>query len=246
MKAMAVTVRLMSLLLVAVVSSSCAAVGSGALRSESRSVPVAGVTSASVELAMGAGELEVTGGAAELVEANFTYNVARWTPEVDVRQARGRTSVEIEQGGGRLTLPALGNSYNRWEIRLNPDVPLDLKVRLGAGTTTLQLGGLALEHVDVTMGAGEAVLDLTGPWEEDVQVEVTGGVGQLRVELPAEVGVRAQVTGGLGSIRVEGLRAQGGAYVNQAYGVSDVTLELNVRGGVGEVVLVAGESQERA
>ncbi|MGI6209176.1 MAG: hypothetical protein ACOYEW_13310, partial [Anaerolineae bacterium] len=68
---------------------------------------------------------------------------------------------------------------------------------------------------------------------------------QLRVELPADVGVRASVSGGLGTVRVEGLRSEGGVYVNDAYGESGVTLDLTVRGGVGEVVLTVGQSTER-
>lgn len=242
---MTVRTRLVLLALAITMCWGCSPVASGNLQTESRTVPAAGVSAAIVDLTMGAGELEVTGGAQELLEADFTFNVARWTPDFQVTQTGDRTTVQIEQGNGRIPLPSLGNSFNRWEIRLSPDVPLTLNVRLGAGNTLLQLGGLALERLDVTMGAGEAEVDLTGPWERNLLVNVTGGVGQLRVELPADVGVRASVSGGLGTVRVEGLRSEGGVYVNDAYGESGVTLDLTVRGGVGEVALTVGQSTER-
>jgi hypothetical protein len=55
--------------------------------------------------------------------------------------------------------------------------------------------------------------------------------------LPSEVGVRARAEGGLGKINAEGLQKQGDSYVNDAYGSSDVTLDVDVQGGVGEINL---------
>ena len=55
--------------------------------------------------------------------------------------------------------------------------------------------------------------------------------------LPSEVGVKAKAQGGLGKINAVGLERVGGAYVNDAYGESDVTLNVNVQGGVGEINL---------
>lgn len=55
--------------------------------------------------------------------------------------------------------------------------------------------------------------------------------------LPGKVGVRATAEGGLGKIDAEGLIRDGQAYVNDVYGDSDVTLQVVVRGGVGEINL---------
>ncbi len=43
--------------------------------------------------------------------------------------------------------------------------------------------------------------------------------------------------GGLGKINAEGLKRVGDAYVNDAYGESNVTLNVDVQGGVGEINL---------
>jgi hypothetical protein len=43
--------------------------------------------------------------------------------------------------------------------------------------------------------------------------------------------------GGLGEINTEDLQREGEAYVNDAYGDSDVTLDVDIRGGVGQINL---------
>jgi hypothetical protein len=55
----------------------------GDLQTESRSVALEGADSVRVEIDMGAGELDLGGGAAELLEADFSYNVAELKPEVE-------------------------------------------------------------------------------------------------------------------------------------------------------------------
>ena len=62
--------------------------------------------------------------------------------------------------------------------------------------------------------------------------------------LPAEVGVRVVVSGGLGSVKARGLRLadEGHVYVNDAWGETDVQLDLDIDGGIGEVVLKVAAS----
>ena len=49
--------------------------------------------------------------------------------------------------------------------------------------------------------------------------------------------MRVRAEGGLGQINAEGFWREGQAYVNDAYGDSDVTLHVDVRGGVGHINL---------
>ncbi len=51
--------------------------------------------------------------------------------------------------------------------------------------------------------------------------------------MPSEVGVRVRAENGLGKIYAEGFQREGVAYVNDAYGGSDVSLSIDVRGVVG-------------
>ena len=87
------------------------------------------------------------------------------------------------------------------------------------------------------MAAGATTVDLTGDWERDLSALVRGGAGGVRVLLPSQVGVRVNAGTRLGRVNTDGLQEQGEAFVNDAYGDSEVTLEVRVQGGVGQINL---------
>jgi hypothetical protein len=212
----------------------------GELQTESRSVKLGDAKSVRAEIHMGAGELKLAGGARELLEAEFSYNVARWKPEVEysVSGERGLLTIrQPERSGGPM-----GPRHYQWDLHFNNKVPLELIVNLGAGKAELTLGSLALRNLDLNMGVGEAVVDLTGDWKNDLDAKIEGGVGKATVRLPREVGVEVHAKGGIGEVRPGELRKEGGAYVNEAYGKSPVTLRVNVEGGIGEIHLELAEA----
>jgi hypothetical protein len=215
---------------------SCGTQGIGDLQRESRSVDLDNAQSVRAELKMGAGELNLTGGADALVEGDFAYNVADWKPEVNYDVTGDAGELSVEQGSGE-DVPVGGEVRNEWDLRLNDDVPIDLNVEMGAGESDLDLDSLTLTGLDLQMGAGETTVDLTGSYDRDLAATIEGGVGEATVQLPAEIGVRVNAEGGLGQINAEGLQREGDAYVNDAYGDSDVTLDVDVRGGVGRINL---------
>jgi hypothetical protein len=51
------------------------------------------------------------------------------------------------------------------------------------------------------------------------------------------VGVRVDIDGGLGKVDAAGLARDGDVYTNNAYGESDVTLRIEIEGGVGRINL---------
>ena len=208
----------------------------GEMQRESRSIQAENAQSVHTKLQMGAGELNLTGGADRLMEADFAYNVADWKPKVsyDVSGNAGELIVKQGSGGGvRLG----GDARNEWDIRLNDEVPTDLRVQMGAGESDLDLDSLTLTGLNLQMGAGKTTVDLTGDYAQNLNASIQGGVGEATVLLPSEVGVQAKAEGGLGTINAEGLQKEGEAYVNDAYGKSGVTLRVDIQGGVGEINL---------
>jgi hypothetical protein len=231
--------RLVGLLVVTLVFlASCGTQGQevGEMRHESRSIQPKDAATVRADLKMGAGELNVTGAADALMEADFAYNVADWKPKVryEVNGEKGELSVEQPSGEGvRLG----GDARNEWDLRFNDEVPTDLVVKMGAGQSDLDLDSLNLTGLDLEMGAGETTVDLTGDYTRDFDASIQGGVGEATVLLPSEVGVRARAQGGLGKINARGLKKEGDSYVNDAYTDSEVTLDVDVNGGVGQINL---------
>jgi hypothetical protein len=184
---------------------------------------------------MPAGQLQIQGGAGRLMEAEFFHGAAWLAPSVDYSVENGLGTLDIHQDSASQMI---GNSDNTWNLKVNNEVPLDLKVDIGAGRSDLNLSKVDLTRLEVNIGAGQANVDLTGERGKDLQAQIHGGVGEAVVRLPKNVGVVARVHGGLGSIDVRGLKEDAdGRYVNSAYGKAPSTIELTVEGGIGHIRL---------
>jgi hypothetical protein len=208
----------------------------GELRSESQLVELGNAESVRVEIDLGAGDLKVTGGAEKLMEADFTYNVDELKPEV--KYADGTLVIwQPETEGLRIDLRSIQDFRNEWGLRLNDRVPMDLRLDMGAGTSDLQLAGLSLTGLDITLGASESRIDLSGDWARDLDVTIDAGAGDITVRLPRDVGARVEVDAGLGTIDAPGMKKDGNVYTNTAFGVSDVTLQIDIQAGVGSINL---------
>jgi hypothetical protein len=212
----------------------------GELVTKSETVELGDAQSVNVDIQMAAGELAVSGGASELMKADFTYNVDELAPEVEY--SGGTLTVRTPEAGIRLgSLGDLADYRYEWDLRFNDDVPMEMKVELAAGRADLELGDLSLTTLDVETGASEVTLDLTGTWHDDLDVNISSGVGEVTVRLPGSVCVRVGVEAGLGEVRTGGLTKDGNTYVNDACGESDVTLRIDISTGVGAVNLEMAE-----
>lgn len=235
-----ITLVLVSLMLLL---SACAGTGDVEdLRTESETVALDNADAVVAEISMGAGELTLHAGAQALMEAEFTYNVAVWKPEVDY---------SIDQSGGEnigrlfVSQPAevefdsnLTNFRYQWELHFSNDVPLDLRVELGAGNGNIDASDLDLTALDVAAGAGNITVDLSGERQRDLAASIRGGVGNLMVLLPSDAGVKVDVSGGLGQVVATGLsRNEDGSFINAAFDTAENTIVLDIQGGVGEINL---------
>lgn len=213
----------------------------GDLQTVSRTVGLEGAQAADVNLRMGAGNLVIDSGAAGLVEANFTFNVAAWEPEVSYNVIGQQGTLIIRQPADISLDPDLTDAHYDWSIRLGNSVPVMLDVEMGAGSATINASDLSLSGFDLAVGAGQLDLDMSGGYSYDLAGQITGGVGDVNITLPNNMGVIVNVEGGLGNIIATGLQRQNGALVNQAYGTVENTLQMNIAGGVGEVELTVAE-----
>jgi hypothetical protein len=207
----------------------------GAMQTETKSVELGTAASAKVQLNMAAGELNLTGGADQLMQATFSYNVPEWQPSVDYTVSGSQGELMVQQGGQDVNV--VSNMSNTWDIQLDSQIPLDLEVHSGASAGKLDLSSLDLTSLRVETGVGNTDVNLDGTWQHDVNAAIKGGVGALTVTLPDGIGVRVDHGSGLVSWETSGLAESGGYYVNQAYGDSPYTLFLKVEAGVGSVTL---------
>ncbi len=224
----------------ALLLASCSlAVRVGELQTESRSVDLGDSKQVSVEINFGTGNLDVAGGAEKLLEADFKYNVVKLKPQLEYT-----ASTLVVQQPEVITLPLLQNDKkfrNEWNLHLSDEVPMDLSVNLGRGTTDLEMSGLSLNHLEISQGSGTSVINLNDQWRHDLDVSIDSGATDITLKLPKDIGVRVEIISGRTTVAASGLTQEGNIYTNAAYGVSDVTLHITMSPGSGQIGLeIAG------
>jgi hypothetical protein len=205
------------------------------LQHQSRTVDLQGAKSVDVSLETSAGEFNISGGSSHLLDADFNYSGSYETPRVDynVADAVGHLNISQDSGGTHF-----GTTHNQWNLHFSNEVPLELKVQMGAGRGQLHLRDMPVTRLEMSMGAGQADLDLTGDRKNDLVANLEGGVGQVTIRLPRKVGVVVRASGGIGAVEAHGLRHEDGEYTNEAYGKTPATIRLTVQGGVGQITLI--------
>jgi hypothetical protein len=202
---------------------------------EKHSVDAGKVEMVRVDLSLGAGELNLTGGGDQLMQGEFRHDSRSEKPTVRYETTGFRGRLNVQSGTQTPFGPKHGD---HWTVQLGRNLPMDLHVRLGAGEGDLKLAGLTPRSVEIEVGAGELDLDLRDNWEKDFNVEIRGGVGEATVRLPRDVGVAAVARGGIGDIKVTGLTKRGSQWVNDQFEKAKTTIRVDVRGGVGQINLI--------
>ncbi|WP_025117014.1 toast rack family protein [Lysinibacillus fusiformis] len=187
-----------------------------------------------VDIDLGVGEMNLTGGAKEWVQGKADYNIKKLAPQVNYDVSGDTGEVEIKHKGS--TKLGISNIKNTWAIQLNDDIPMDLTVETGASLANLDLQGLQLEKLNIEAGVGDLTVNLGGDWKKSFKANIETGVGQTTIIVPSKVGVKLTTEKGIGSSNVEGLISKGkGVYVNEAYDKADVVLDIKSEIGVGDI-----------
>lgn len=144
--------------------------------------------------------IDALSGTSDLIQANIThvgkmeFSVSGSSDKsIVLRKLPGTASF---YWGFNITQPT------RWDISLSPEVPLDLTLQGGSGSTTADLSQLQLEQLNVDVASGSFVVDLPRS-DQAYEAEFEGGSGSLRVSLPANTDLTFSVTGHSGSITLK-------------------------------------------
>ena len=108
----------------------------------------------------------------------------------------------------------------RWQISLSPDVPIDLSIDIGSGSTRLELGDLDL--TDLVIDGGSGSTDVSLPASSSVyDVNIDGGSGSFDVDIERGADIDATLDVGSGSWDV---------VIGE-----DVDAEIDIDGGSGSI-----------
>lgn len=87
----------------------------------------------------------------------------------------------------------------RWDIRLNPDVPVALNIHGGVGEGDIDLAGINLTQLNVNTGVGKNTVTLPTS-ETGYAVKFNGGVGETVIDLPINTTTDIKISGGVGAV----------------------------------------------
>ncbi|WP_408009651.1 toast rack family protein [Pseudalkalibacillus sp. A8] len=138
-----------------------------------------------VKIQLGTGKLYLDGSTEEIMEGLFTVMGESTEPDIEYDIS--------ETGKGTLVVPQrsinswknLRSAKQKWDIALNGELPLTLKLELGAGKSRLGLSRLNLVDVHIESGIGETEIDLTGDWKKSFKMKIDTGVGKMKIRLPS-------------------------------------------------------------
>jgi len=189
---------------------------------ESITVTGSGSDETRLTISFGAGTLDLSPGAQNLVEGTAVYNVPELKPEV----ISGDGNVEIKQGDFK-NLVNFNDVKNRWDLKLG-DTPIDLNINAGAYQGNFELGGLSLTSLTVKDGAAQVELSFSEP-----------NLTQMSV-LRYETGASNVTLSGLANANFSTLIFSGGAGDYELDFSGDLTEDgtVNVSAGAGSVQLV--------
>src|SRR5262249_21299877 len=115
-------------------------------------VDIQGAKKANGKLEMSAGQLNIYSAASHLVDADFTFSGSFADPRVNYSVKDGVGELDISQDSGSVHF---GNSQNEWNVQFSREVPLALRIEMGAGQGNLHFRDIPLTRLDLNIGAGQ-------------------------------------------------------------------------------------------
>lgn len=180
-----------------------------------------------VQIEYGAGELRLAPSEGALLYAmEMRYDEEQFAPvaRYDAGRRSLKLGMESRQGGGNVRNVRGGS---RADIQLSREVPLALDLDFGAGDAEIDLGGVALQRLDLSTGASKTTVRFgeRNPVAAE-RIEINAGAAELRVY-------------GLGNTRANRLRFQGGigSTLLDFSGPWDRSATASVQMGMGSLVL---------
>lgn len=177
-----------------------------------------------LELSMGAGKLDLSGGGEGVIQGEIRYNVAEWKPEIENTGSRVTlTQGKDEQISG---LPD-DDVVNEWTLRLG-DIPYNLTLNVGAYEGLLDLSGVPLRALTVRDGASSARVEFNSLNPEEM------------TELRYDTGASSVKLIGLGNANASRIAFSSGAGDYELDFTGDLQGDMNVsvKSGVSSVRLV--------
>lgn len=182
---------------------------------------------ARIDVQMGAGKLNIAGGAANAVEGTIRYNVFAWEPKV----TREGNLINIHQGTDTTIKIPDDDVINEWDLKLG-STPIDLAISAGAYEGRIDLSGVSLTNLNIKDGASKAtiVINSTNPVEMETFQYATGA-SQVNIT-------------GISNANASSFKFDGGAgdFTLDFSGELQRDLQVDIKAGVSSLTIIVPEN----
>lgn len=207
----------------------------GTVEQEQLSIDLQGANQASLKLSHGAGRLTLGAGAAmgQFLSGSFAGGVKQRT-----RKSADRLDSHLE--ARPFIFPPFFGGWQglEWDINLNRDVPLTLRLETGASQSELDLRDLKVTDLRVNTGASKT--DLTLPANAGMtNVRVELGAASLDMVVPEGVAARIRAEHGAAAIEIDTARFpySNGIYESADFSSAQNKADIMIQAGAGRVAV---------
>lgn len=207
------------------------------------SAPLADLQSASVSVDFAAGTLKLSSlpaGSPDLVRV--ASNAPDVTVKADLRTQGTQGILSLEPARPNRPGPMPGGVAANWDAKLAPGIPLNLNVKVSAGSANIDLSSLKISGLSLDINAGSA--EITMPRASGlvrprpsgtVQATIKSNVASTEITIPDDVAARIRIKSSLSTVTVNESRfpKNGDYYVSPNFATAGDRLEIEVDCNVG-------------
>jgi hypothetical protein len=205
----------------------------GSSEMEHAVVRLEGASRARVRVQHGAGRLVFGAGGSPdaLLEGDFGGGVV-----VDPRRSGDTLEATLKTATQLFPFMWAPGTGLNWNVSLNRDIPLELKLEVGACETRLDLSDLKVTDLRVESGASSTEVTLPAN-AGATRARFQTGAASVRIQVPPGVAAHIRTSGALSSTRIDEARFPrlGEAYQSPDYGTAANRADIEIEMGVGSV-----------
>lgn len=205
----------------------------GQVETENASIDLQGATSASLKMNHGAGEFKLHSGASANEVAHGTF-----VGGLDQKAHRNGDKLEVRMRPARDFLDfQFWGPHNQidWDVALNPNVPIELDLNLGANKSILDLYDLNITRLDLDTGASDTRVTL--PSKGRFSADLDLGAASLEITIPEGLSARINATIAAGDIKLDESRfpRSGNYYQSKDYETAANAVDMKIDAGAASV-----------
>lgn len=154
-----------------------------------------GAIAAKIFINVGAINLDISGGALNLLQGDYTSNIS----SLGINDTFKNNIIETHIDMQRFRTFLFHNINNRLDLKLNNNLPISLEIKSGASNMDLDLAETTLKGLNIDFGASSMNLKIGTKIQNSAEIKIKGGATSIDIQIPRSIGTEIKTHTGLSS-----------------------------------------------